>query len=59
MKCPDMLDKVFVSVYAITETNTNPVKSRISGRGSSGCFVSSRTLLYRREWKCHITLSIQ
>ena len=50
------LDKVFVSVYAITETNTNPAKIRISGRGSSHCFVSSRTLLCRRGWKCHFTL---
>ena len=50
------LDKVFVSVYAITETNTSPEKSWIRGRGSSHCFVSSRTLLCRMGWKCHITL---
>ena len=50
------LDKVFVSVYAITETNTTPAKLRICGRGSSPCFQGIGTLLRGRDMKCYIKL---
>ena len=35
---PIHLDKVFVSVYAITETNTTYAEYGTSDRGSSPCF---------------------
>ena len=51
-----LIDKVFVSVYAITETKTTAAKSLISARGSSHCFVTSRTLLCGRGLRQHIEL---
>ena len=56
---PLPLDKVFVSVYAITETNTTYAKYGTSGRGSSHCLFSSGTLLCRRDLKCHIQLQTE
>ena len=50
------LDKVFVSVYAITETNTNPANFRTCCGGSSHCFENNGTLLCGRGMKCHINL---
>ena len=50
------LDKVFVSVYAITETNTTHAKYRTSGEGSSPCFGSNGTLLCGRTLRCLIKL---
>ena len=54
-----IIDKIFVSVYAITETKTTAAKSRISVRGSSYCFESNRSLLCGRDMKCHIKLQTE
>ena len=53
------LDKVFVSVYAITETNTHPAYFRICCGGSSYCFESNGTLLCGRNMKCHMKLKTE
>ena len=46
-----LVDNVFVSVYAITETNTTAAKFGTSGEGSSPCFGSNGTLLCGRTCK--------
>ena len=50
------LDKVFVSVYVSTETNTNVAKSRTTGGGSRPCFECRGTLLCGRSLYCHTEL---
>ena len=53
------LNKVFVSVYVITETNRTPKKYWTSRRGTNPCFQYSGTLLCGRDLKCHIEVQTE
>ena len=45
--------KVFVSVYASTETNTTAAHFGTNGKGSNLFFLSNGTLLRGRTLRCH------
>ena len=56
------VDKVFVSVYVITETNTTAAKSWTNDRGSNPCnpcFECSGSLQCGRDLRCHIELQTE